>query len=172
MFFFDFINPIPAQEKPRRARKSSKPELPPYTPDGRYTRNQRVEHPLYGPGVVMLVRMGMFVILFDTEKQDPPQLVLCGIPVKGRRFLSARINLDERDKANGGTFAHRRARNLANLAATLRQKKKLRQPETFCWWMPLVHSRASQGSARWQHPHLAAPRRTSRLRVPVHPVAA
>lgn len=172
MFFFEFVNLAPAPEKPRQASKSSKFEYTPYTPEGRYTRNQKVEHPLYGTGVVTLVRMGMTVILFDSEKQDPPQLVLCEIPVKGRRFLSARINLAERDKANGETFAHRRARNIANLAAALRRKRKLRRPWTSHWWMSMVHPGASLGSVRWQHLHPAFPRRTALLHGPFPPVAA
>lgn len=159
MFFFEFFNPIPIQQKPRRARKSSKPRPTPYTQDGRYTRGQKVTHPQYGPGVITLVRVGMIVILFDAEKQNPPQLELCGIPVKGRRFLSARIDLAERDKANGGTFAHRRARNIANLAVALRRKKNSTLLGVHHWWMPLVHPGASLGSVRWQRQHSTISRR-------------
>ena len=172
MFFFEFVNLAPAPEKPRQALKSRKFEYAPYIPDGRYTRNQKVEHPLYGTGAVTLVRMGMTVILFDSEKQDPPQLVLCGIPVKGRRFISARINLAERDKANGETFAYRRVRNIANLAAALRRKRDSDLLAAGHWWMPMVHPGASLGSVRWQHLHPAFPRRTALLQGPIPPVAA
>jgi hypothetical protein len=165
VFFFDFVNPTPAQKKPRKTSKSSKPELPLYSPSGHYTRNQKVQHPKHGPGVVTLVRIGMIVILFDSKKQDPPQLVLCEIPVKGQRFISARINLAERDKANGGTFAYRRARNIANLGAALRRKRKLDLLAVPRPWLPLVCPDAPKGTQRWQHEHPAFPRHTATIRL-------
>lgn len=162
MFFFEWF--IPAQQ-PKVRRKAPKKATPrtPYTLDGRYKIKQKVEHPEFGPGTVTLVRIKMVVILFDSERQNPPQLVLCGIPVMGRRFLSARLNHKDRDKANGASFALLRTRARKNDRVRALRKAKQQFLDRCHLWGALLRRYSSRARDWWDRVGSTHPQRTGML---------
>lgn len=171
MFFFEWVTLTPEPIVPCKAQKKVTPRTP-YTLDGHYKIKQKVEHPKFGPGTVTLVRIKMVVILFDSERQNPPQLVLCGIPVKGRRFLSATLNHKDRDKANGATFALLRARARANNSARARHKLKQKFLDHSYLWRALLRRYSSRARIWWDRVSSTKPQRTGVLRGSVQHRAA
>lgn len=164
MFFFDWVT---LTTKPKRARSASKvlPPRTPYTRDGHYTIGQKVEHPDpdFGPGTVTLVLINKVVILFDSEKWNPPPRVYRGIHVKGHLFLSATLTLQQRDKANGATFPLVRLRSITNFGAAARSKRKKGILEATKHRKSLRQRYWPALSTWWQGGHPTGPLRTGSL---------
>lgn len=162
MFFFEWFTPAPTPKVRRKASKKVTPRTP-YTPDGHYKINQKVEHPAFGPGTITLVRKKMVVILFDSECQNPPRLVLCGVPVQGRRFLSAPLTHKDRDKANGATFAVLMARARKNDNAKARRQLKQQFLDHSPLWSALLRRYSSRARSWWDRVSSTKPQRTGVL---------